>query len=60
MRRIPAWVYLVCIFAVFFVIFAIVLIVSDFPFIVISMALTSILMLSIIIVGLAWAYQNNW
>jgi len=60
MRRIPAWVFLICIFAVFFVIFAIVLIVSNFPFIVISMALTSILMLSIIIVGLAWAYQNNW
>ena len=60
MRRIPAWVYLACIFAVFLVIFAIVLIVSNFPFIVISTALTSILMLSIIIVGLAWAYQNNW
>jgi len=60
MRRIPAWVYLACIFAVFLVILAFVLIVSDFPFIVISMALTSILMLSIIIVALARAYQNNW
>ena len=60
MRRIPAWVYLACIFAVFLVILAFVLIVSDFPFIVISMALTSILMLSIIIVALARAYQNHW
>jgi hypothetical protein len=60
MRRIPAWVYLSCVFAVFLVILAIVLIVSDFPFIVISVALSSILMLSIVIVGLAWAYQNNW
>ena len=60
MRGVPAWVYLIGIFAVFFVIFAIVLIVSNFPFIVISTALTSILMLSIIIVVLARAYQNNW
>ena len=60
MRGVPAWRYLACIFGVFLVVFGTVLIVSDFPFIVISMALTSVLMLSIIIVALARAYQNNW
>jgi len=60
MHRIPAWVYLTCVFAVFLVIFAIVLIISDFPFIIISIALSTILMLSIAIIGLAWAYQKNW
>ena len=60
MRRTPAWVYLTFIFAIFLVILAIVLIISDFPFIIISIALSTILMLSIVIVGLAWAYQKNW
>lgn len=60
MRRIPAWAYLACIFAAFLVIFASVLIISDFPFLVISVALTSIFMLSLLIVALAWAYQNNF
>ena len=61
MRRIQAWQYLAGIFAVFWVIFAIVLIIfSDFPFYVISIALTTIAMLSGLIIALAWAYQNNF
>ncbi len=59
MRRIAAWKYLVGIFAMFWVIFATILIMSDFPFYVISIALTTILLLSVLVVVLAWAYQNN-
>ena len=59
MRHIAAWKYLIGIFAVFWVIFAIILIISDFPFYVISIALTTILLLSMLVVVLAWAYQNN-
>jgi len=53
MRRMQAWQYLIAIFAVFWVIFAIVLIFSDFPFYIISMALTTIAMLSLLIIALA-------
>ncbi len=60
MRPIPAWKYLIGIFAVFWVIFAIVLFAADFPFYIISIALSTILMLSIAVIALAWAYQNNW
>ncbi len=59
MRRIPAWKYLIAIFAVFWITLAIMLFIADFPFYVISIALTTILVLSIAIVALAWAYQNN-
>ncbi|HET8910242.1 MAG TPA: hypothetical protein VFN23_02180 [Ktedonobacteraceae bacterium] len=59
MRRIPPWVYLIIVFTLFFIIFATVLIVSDFPFLVISMALTAILGLSALIVALAWAIQHD-
>jgi hypothetical protein len=54
------WRYLACIFAIFWIIFACVLILSDFPFLVISMALTVVAVFSAIIVALSWAYQNNW
>jgi hypothetical protein len=60
MRRLQAWQYLIGIFAVFWVIFAIVLIITDFPFYIISIALTTIAMLSLLIIALAWAYQNNF
>jgi hypothetical protein len=60
MKRLQAWQYLIIIFAVFWVIFAAVLIISDFPFYVISIALTTIAMLSLLIIALAWAYQNNF
>jgi hypothetical protein len=61
MRRIEAWMYLACIFAVFWVTFAIMLIFfSNFPFVVISIALLSLLMLSLVIIGLAWAYTHDY
>ncbi len=59
MRRIPVWKYLIGVFAVFWVILAIMLIIADFPFYAITLSLTVILMLSVAIVALAWAYQNN-
>lgn len=59
MRRLQAWQYLIVIFVVFWAIFAAVLIISEFPFYVISIALTTIAMLSLLIIVLAWAYQNN-
>lgn len=59
MRRIPPWAYLSVGFALFFVVFATILIVSDFPFLVISMALTAILGLSALVVALAWAIQHD-
>lgn len=60
MRHRQVWKYLVGIFALFWIFFAIILIVAEFPFYVISIALTTIAMLSAIIIALAWAYQNNW
>ena len=60
MRRIPAWKYLIGIFAVFWVVLAIMLIITDIPFYLITMSLSIILILSAGIVALAWAYQNNW
>ncbi len=59
MRRIPAWKYLIGVFAAFWVILAIMLIIAGVPFYVITLSLTSILILSVAIVALAWAYQNN-
>ncbi|HAE82351.1 MAG TPA: hypothetical protein DDW33_09650 [Ktedonobacter sp.] len=60
MRRLQAWQYLIVIFIVFWVIFATVLIITAFPFYVISIALTTTAMLSLLIIVLAWAYQNNY
>jgi len=59
MKHRQAWKYLAAIFVVFWVLFAIILIVSAFPFYVISTALTTIALLSLVITVLAWAYQNN-
>jgi len=59
-RRRQIWQYLIIIFAVFWLIFACILILSNFPFLVVSMALTTIAALSAIVVALSWAYQNNW
>ena len=60
MRRLQAWQYLIGIFAVFWVIFAIVLIITDFPFYIISIALTTTAMLSLLIIALAWAYTLDY
>lgn len=59
-KRLQAWQILILIFASFWTIFAIVLIVSNFPFFIISIALTTIAALSALVVALAWAFQNNF
>ncbi len=59
MRRRQIWKYLIAIFAAFWIAFAIFLIASNFPFYIISIALSTVLVLSALIVALAWAYQNN-
>ena len=53
------WKYLIGIFAVFWVVLAVMLFVADFPFYIITWALSIILILSAAIVTLAWAYQKN-
>jgi uncharacterized membrane protein len=54
-----AWQYLIVIFAAFWLIFAIFLIVGGLPFYIISLALTTTGVLSVLVVLLAWAFQNN-
>ncbi len=58
-RYFQAWQLLIGIFAGFWILFAIVMIVGNFPFFIISIALTTIGALSALIVALAWAFQNN-
>ena len=58
-RRFQAWQILIFIFASFWLLFALVMIVGNFPFFIISIALTTVGALSALIVALAWAYQNN-
>ena len=59
MQRRQIWKYLIGIFAAFWIIFAVFLFLGDFPFYIISIALSTVLVLSALIVALAWAYQNN-
>ena len=59
MRSMQAWKYLIGIFAVFWVVLAIMLFVANFPFYIITLSLSIILILSASIVALALAYQNN-
>ena len=55
-----SWKILVGIFAIFWMLFALILIVGEFPFYIISIALTTIAMLSALIIALAWAYTNDF
>ncbi len=59
LRTLQAWQILTGLFAFFWILFATILIVSDFPFLIISMALTTVGALSILVTVLAWAYQKN-
>ena len=59
MRRFPVWKYLIGVFALFWVVLAIMLVIADTPFYMITLSLTIILIFSAVIVALAWAYQNN-
>jgi hypothetical protein len=60
MRRLQPWQILIGIFIAFWLLFATIIIISGFPFLVISIALTTLASLSALIVLLAWAYQNNF
>src|SRR6266700_241342 len=60
MRSIPAWKYLIGIFAVFWVVLAIMLFIADIPFYVITWSLSIILILSAAIVALAWAWTHDY
>ena len=60
MQRRQIWKYLIAIFSTFWLVFAIVLFLGDFPFYIISIALTTLLVLSALIVALAWAYTHDY
>jgi hypothetical protein len=60
MRSIPAWKYLIGIFAVFWVVLAIMLFIADIPFYLITWSLSIILILSAAIVALAWAWTHDY
>lgn len=60
MRRKQIWKYLIAIFGTFWLIFAVFLFEGDFPFYIISIALTTVLVLSALIVALAWAYTHDY
>lgn len=56
-RRLQAWHYLIFAFAGFWVLVAAILIASGYYFLVGPLAILAVF--SSVIVGLAWAYQNN-
>ena len=58
MRSMQAWKYLIGVFAVFWVVLAIMMFIADFPFYIITLSLSIILILSVAIVALAWAYSR--
>lgn len=53
------WKYLVGVFAVFWIIFTVFLLNANIPFVIVSVALTVVLAMSAVVVGLAWAYQKG-
>lgn len=57
-RRLQAWHYLIPILAAFWIAFGSILILSGFLFLALS-ALAVIAAFSILIIALAWAFQNN-
>jgi hypothetical protein len=60
MRSIPVWKYLIGVFAVFWVLLAIMLFIADVPFYMITLSLSIILMLSVAIIALAWAWTHDY
>jgi uncharacterized membrane-anchored protein len=60
MQQKQAWKVLVVICAAFWVVFAVFLFISQLPFYIISIALSTIFMLSIGVVALAWAYTHDF
>lgn len=59
-QQVQVWKWLIGILAVFWIIFAIFLFNADIPFIIVSMALTIVLVMSALVVALAWAYQHDY
>ena len=59
MQSRQVWKYLIGVFAVFWVVLAIMFFIADFPFYIITLSLSITLILSAAVVALAWAYQNN-
>jgi hypothetical protein len=60
MRRFPVWKYLIGVFALFWVVLAIMLVIADTPFYMITLSLTIILIFSAVIVALAWAWTHDY
>jgi hypothetical protein len=59
MRHLEAWQYLIGVLVLFWALFALIIISTGFPFMVISMSLTALAGLSAGVVALAWAFQHN-
>jgi hypothetical protein len=58
-QRNNTWKFLIGVFAAFWLLFAIVLWNANIPFVIVAMALSMVLAMSAVVVGLAWAYQHN-
>jgi hypothetical protein len=58
-RRFAIWKFLIGVFAVFWLVFAVMLFNANIPFFAVSVALSMILAMSVVVVGLAWAYHND-
>lgn len=56
-RRPQAWHYLIIICAAFWLLFAIILLLSGFYFLIVALAILALL--SVLVIALAWAFQNN-
>lgn len=58
-KQFAVWKFLIGVFAVFWIVFAVVLFTADIPFLAVTMALSMVLAMSVVVVSLAWAYQRN-
>lgn len=59
MKRPQVWKWLMGVLTLFWIVFAIFLCNAGIPFIIVSMALTIVLGMSAMVVGLAWAFQHD-
>lgn len=58
-KRYAIWKFLIGVFAVFWIIYAVVLLSAGIPFFAVSMALAMVLAMSAVVIGLAWAFHKN-
>lgn len=56
-KRHQAWPYLILVCAAFWLLFAIILFMSGFYFLIVALAI--IALLSVLVIALAWAFQND-